>query len=282
MTRALPTITCMSVAALAPVVTTLVLLELAAGATWTVWLGDLTGDASRGFSGTTALILAGVLGVDLILLAVLPDPADLLHRPVDAGAYAGYVHWTVGLAGALLLWALFAWIGTDAARRVVGVVPALAAAVALGRAASAFGSPLLGGHAALAALIPATLLVGSTLAGMLLGHWYLIAPDLSFRPLRRAVGLIFVTAALEALSLVVALFGADPDGRSRVLGDASFWLLVVATGVGLTVAVNGLTLYFARIRANQPATAMLYILIISSLMGVVPGQLLYFSTRVPV
>jgi hypothetical protein len=50
----------------------------------------------------------------------------------------------------------------------------------------------------------------------------------------------------------------------------------------VTAGVNGLTLYYARIRANQPATAMLYILVVTVMMGVVPGHLLYFLTRVPV
>jgi hypothetical protein len=56
----------------------------------------------------------------------------------------------------------------------------------------------------------------------------------------------------------------------------------VLAGVVFTVAVNALTLYFARIRANQPATAMLYVLIITVLMGIVPAQLLFFLTRLPV
>lgn len=50
----------------------------------------------------------------------------------------------------------------------------------------------------------------------------------------------------------------------------------------MTAVVNGLTLYYARIRANQPATAMLYVLVITVMMGVVPGHLLYFITGVPV
>ena len=55
---------------------------------------------------------------------------------------------------------------------------------------------------------------GSTLAGMLLGHWYLIAPDLSFRPLRRAVYLIFAALGVQAAAVAVALLTAD--GAVRV------------------------------------------------------------------
>jgi hypothetical protein len=49
-----------------------------------------------------------------------------------------------------------------------------------------------------------------------------------------------------------------------------------------TTAVTLLTLHFARIRANQPATAMLYALIVSVAMGTIPGHLLFFLTGAPV
>jgi hypothetical protein len=57
---------------------------------------------------------------------------------------------------------------------------------------------------------------------------------------------------------------------------------VVGAGLVFTVAVGLLTRHFARIRANQPATAMLYVLIISVTMGVVPAHLLFFVTGAPV
>ena len=267
---------------LAPVVVVLVLLELAAGALTVTWLGDISGDAQRGFAGTTALICLAVLGADLGLMAILPDPSRLLHEPVDAGLYASMVHWSVALAVGMLLYALFCAVGTDIARRVVGGGAVLCGAVALVRMAQAFGSPLLGGYAGAVAFVPAALLAGSALAGMLLGHWYLIAPDLSFRPLRRAVWLILLAVGVDAAAIGLGLAVADSGSRRTVLTDPAFWLLAVGAGVVATGVVNGLTWYFARIRANQPATAMLYALIITALMGVVPGHLLYFITSVPV
>lgn len=272
----------MSLPSLAPIVVILVLLELSAGALAVTWAGDLAGDAQRGFAGTTAVILLAIMGVDLVLIAVIPDPSELLHRSVDAAGFSSMIHWSVAFTVGLALYALFCAVGTDPARRVVGGAALIAGGVALARAASVFGSPLFGGWGGAVALLPPALLAGSTLAGMLLGHWYLIAPDLSFRPLRHAVGVIFAAVAVQAVAVVGALLVAGGAERSQVLHDPAFWLLVVATGLVATAAINGLTFYFARIRANQPATAMLYVLIISALMGVVPGHLLYFITRVPV
>ena len=278
-------ISVMSLPALAPLVTVLVLAELAIGTVLAAFLSDLGGDVGRGFVGTTALICVAIMGVDLGLLLILPEPSRLLDSGVDAGRYASFVHWLIGFAGAALGYALFCAVGTDVARRVVGLVAVCCGSVAISMAALALGGPLGGGAGAAVAFVPALLLSGATLAGMLLGHWYLIAPDLTFRPLRRAVYAIFLALLVQAATIAGALIVAAPEARSTLLTGhyaVSFWLLVVMAGLLMTAAVNGLTLYFARIRANQPATAMLYVLIVTVLMGVVPGQLLYFLSRVPV
>jgi hypothetical protein len=275
----------MSLPGLAPIVGVLLLAEIAVGTLVATYAGDLVGDVHRGFLGTTAVICLAVMGADLVMLAFLPDPSELLHQPVDASLFASFVHWCIGFAGAAAAYALFCAVGTDAARRVVGAIAASCGWVALGFAAATFRSPLLGGFGGAVVVIPAALLVGSTVAGMLLGHWYLIAPDLSFRPLRQAVYLIFGTIGIQVGAILAGLLAADAATRTALLAGhygVSFWLLVVAAGVITTAAVNALTLYYARIRANQPATAMLYILIIAVLMGLVPGHLLYFLTRVPV
>ena len=275
----------MSLPGLAPIVVLVVLLEVPAGTVAVVFAGDLARDLGRGFVGTTAAICLAVLGLALLVAAVLPDPSELLHHRVDPAAYASLVHWTVGFAVALAAYVLFCVVGTDAARRVVGGATAALGTVAVIRAAGAFGGALGDGVGAAVAFLPAALLTGSVLAGMLLGHWYLIAPDLSFRPLRRAVGVVFVAVGVQAAVIAVAVATAGQAARGDLLGSRyglSFWLLVVLAGLVSTVAVNALTMYFARIRANQPATAMLYVLIITVLMGVVPGHLLYFLTRVPV
>jgi hypothetical protein len=277
--------TAMSLPGLAPVVGVLVLTELAIGTVLATFLGDLSGEVGRGFLGTTALICLAIMGIDLGLLAILPDPSELLHHPVDASRFSALVHWSVAFTAVLAAYALFCAVGTDAARRVIGVAAVIVAGVTLARAAAAFDSPVLGGFAGAVTFVPAALLAGSTLAAMLLGHWYLIAPDLSFRPLRRGVYLIFATTAVQLAAITLGLAVAGVAVRHDLLAGqygASFWLLVVGSGLVVTAGVNMLTLHYARTRANQPATAMLYILVISVLMGVVPGHLLYFLTQVPV
>ncbi|MBV8446057.1 MAG: hypothetical protein JOZ92_09090, partial [Candidatus Dormibacteraeota bacterium] len=180
-----------SLAALAPVATLLVLLEVAAGTVAAAYLVDWTGRVGRGFVGTTALICAAVMGVDILIGANVPSDTTLVHGALPAQPLSGLVHWCVWFAVSLLGFALFCWIGTDAARRVVGALTIAVGGAALGMAAAAFGPAVGGGSVAALAFVPAALVGGSALAGMLLGHWYLVAPSLSFRPLRQVIRLVF-------------------------------------------------------------------------------------------
>ncbi|MFI5060528.1 MAG: hypothetical protein ACHP7F_03705 [Actinomycetales bacterium] len=274
-----------SLPALAPIATVVVLLEVAAGTTVAAYAVDLVGKVGRGFVGTTSLICAGVMALDLLLEALLPSGTALLGAPLPPGAQASLSHWSIAFTVALLAYAFFCAVMTDVARRVVGVIAIGFGAMAIAKAAAAFGPALGGVGTAVVAFVPAALVSGSALAGMLLGHWYLVAPNLSFRPLRRAIDIVFIAVALQAAVIVLVILTSASTVRRELLwsGDAvPFWLLVVGSGIVFTTGVALLTRHFARIRANQPATAMLYVLIISVVMGVVPAHLLFFVTGAPI
>ena len=274
-----------SLPALAPIATVVVLLEVAAGTTVAAYAVDAVGKVGRGFVGTTSLICAGVMALDLLLEALLPSGTALLGAPLPSGAQASLFHWSIAFTVALLAYAFFCAVMTDVARRVVGVIAIGFGAMAIAKAAAAFGPSLGGVGTAVVAFVPAALVSGSALAGMLLGHWYLVAPNLSFRPLRRAIDVVFIAVALQAAVIVLVILTSASTVRRELLwsGDAvPFWLLVVGSGIVFTTGVALLTRHFARIRANQPATAMLYVLIISVVMGVVPAHLLFFVTGAPI
>ena len=274
-----------SLRTLAPIAGFLTLLELGVGTVVAAYAIDLIGRVGRGFVGSTAVICAMVTGAALVIGINLPTDITLLTGTIDAGALASLVHWGLGLIGALLIFAFMCAVGTDPARRVVGGATLAVGGVVLGKAAAAFGPALGGWFPALAVFVPAALLAGTALGGMMLGHWYLVAPSLSFRPLRLMVNLVFGAVAVQAVVLVVALSTASAATRDALLRSSDalpFWLLVVGAGLVFTTGVALLIRHFARIRANQPATAMLYVLIISVVMGVVPAHLLFFITGAPV
>jgi hypothetical protein len=268
---------------LAPLAGLLVLLELAVGTVAVSAALDQVGRVGRGFVGTTAAICALIMGVDLVLISAVSDLGALLHGTVDPGAVANLVHWCVAFAVLLVADVLFAVVGTEVSRRVVEVATIAVGVAAIVSAAVAIGPAVGGAGDALLVFLPAALVGGAALAGMLLGHWYLVTPSLSFRPLRLSIYAVFAAVAVDG---AVIAYGLASHGNSRerfISGDQAvlFWLLVVGAGVLFTAAVNAFTLYFARIRANQPATAMLYVLIISVVMGMVPTHLLFLLTGTP-
>ncbi len=273
-----------SLPTLAPIAGYLTLLELSVGTAAAAYVIDVVGKVGRGYVGSTAIICAGVAAIALWIGANVPTDVTLLHSPIQEGALSSLIHWSIGYIGALLVLAFFSWEGTEAARRVVGGATLLVGAVCIGKAAVAVGPAITGAPGALAVLAPATLVTGAALAGMLLGHYYLVAPSLSFRPLRQMVRLVIGAVAVEAMVVIGVLVAASPSARTQMLTTYAlpFWLLVIGAGMLFTVGVTLLTAHFARIRANQPATAMLYVLIISVLMGVVPAHLLFFVTGTPV
>ena len=266
---------------LAPLAGLLVLLELAVGTVTVSAALDQAGRVGRGFAGTTAAICVLLMGADLLLISGASDIGALLHRTVDPEATATFVHGAVAFTALLAADVLFAAVGTEIARRVVALATIAVGLATVVATAAAIG-PAVGGTAAAALeFVPAVLLGGGALAGMLLGHWYLVTPSLSFRPLRLSIYTVFAAVAIDSAAIAIALVTAAPATRARVLsGDQAplFWLLVVGAGVLFTAAVSALTLHFARIRANQPATAMLYVLIISVVMALVPAHLIFLLT----
>ncbi|MDQ6847575.1 MAG: hypothetical protein M3019_08355 [Candidatus Dormibacteraeota bacterium] len=273
-----------SLPALAPLAGLLVLLELAAGTVAVSTALDQLSRVGRGFAGTTAAICALIMGADLLLISASSDFGGLLHSRVDGAAVASFVHWAVAFTALLAADALFAAVGTEISRRVVAGATVAVGVVAVVTAGLAIGPALGGAGAATLSFLSAALLAGSALAGMLLGHWYLVTPSMSFRPLRLSIYTVFGAIAVECVVIATALLGAGGSRERLVSGDQAFlfWLLVIGSGVLFTAAVNAFTLYFARIRANQPATAMLYVLIISVVMGLVPAHLVYLVTRVAI
>ena len=278
--RAVPT----SLPDLAPLAGLLVLLELAVGTVAVSAALDQLGRVGRGFAGTTTAICALIMGIDLLVISGSSDIGALLHGPVDAATVANFVHWAIGFTVLLVVDALFAAVGTEMARRVVAGATVVVGLITIVTAALAIGPVLGGAGAATLSFLSAALLGGSALAGMLLGHWYLVTPSMSFRPLRLSIYTVFAAVAVECAVIAIALLGAGGNRERLISGDQAFlfWLLVIGSGVLFTTAVNAFTLYFARVRANQPATAMLYVLIITVVMGLVPAHLLYLVTGVAI
>ena len=128
-----------------------------------------------------------------------------------------------------------------------------------------------------AGVLSATLLLGATNVGMILGHWYLLMRRLSFEHLLR-----FAQIALGAVGLRIAvvfvtvssLHKFDPNRASAFIpslwslhGNLFFFLMRLLWGLALPLVLGILVLRCVQEKASQAATGMLYVMEVSVLFG---------------
>lgn len=119
----------------------------------------------------------------------------------------------------------------------------------------------------------AGLLLGATMAAMLLGHWYLNSPGMKLAPLRGLIALMLLAVIARA---IVAGAGACSVGDFSSLPGSNWWMLVLRWATGLvgaagTAVAAWLTL---RIPNTQSATGILYVGVIFVFLGELCSQLL--------
>jgi hypothetical protein len=126
----------------------------------------------------------------------------------------------------------------------------------------------------------AGLVLGVTMAAMLLGHWYLNAPGMKISPLVRLTAVMGAAVAARVLVSGLGLWGhlgtTSPDFIESLM-IALRWLSGVA-GTALLIAMTRSTL---RIPNTQAATGMLYVAVITTFLGELVGQLLSAKTVYP-
>jgi hypothetical protein len=124
------------------------------------------------------------------------------------------------------------------------------------------------------------LLLGTTMAAMLLGHWYLNAPGMKLRPLRT---LLAAMAAAGVLHAVVCGWGLSLEASARALSTQEWIFLALRwiglLGVGVLVWMAWQTL---AVPNTQSATGILYVAVIATFMGETMSLLLSTETIYPV
>jgi hypothetical protein len=147
--------------------------------------------------------------------------------------------------------------GLDLVAPLVGIPGLIAAGIAAGDPALLSVVRVLVGAAFL----------GSISDGMLLGHWYLVQPGLTRRPLLdmvRWTGIVWpfeVAALLWPVGMVSVLNGRIDDGYGGTLGW--FWVACAVTTIGLIVVTRAALRerYYSAVMA---ATGLLYLAILTA------------------
>jgi hypothetical protein len=240
----------------------------------------------RGYFQMNALVALGLLGLALAVV--------LLH-PFPGLASSGLA------AVALALAATFLYYGAVWRERwrlgrlplTLALVATLAALLAAGRAFVAPVTPLPHRPELLAAgLVTSALVLGWSLIAMLLGHWYLVAPRLTFQHLvlfcRVLVATVIVRLAAVAASLAFAaqvgeLVEPHPLRLLASLeGQGIFFWFRLLWGLAIPLLLAVMALHCARQRSNQSATGILYVLVVGTFIGEITGYYLMITTGVPV
>lgn len=235
------------------------------------------------------LVSSGFFRVQLWVLMGLDTFATLAlysgrQAFIDSGVSPGVVL-GLGIAGAVTSYfgAAF-WLYEKAAigrtaLGLVGLIALLAAALATPwqAATSAVGLSL-----AFLDLVSSGVLLGVTLAAMLLGHWYLNTPGMQLLPLRRLVKLMVAAIVVRTLLCAIGLWLTSTGPQPL---DTAFWIWLAfrwLSGLLGTLAMAWLAWETLRIPNTQSATGILYAGVILAFMGELVAALLNVGRLYPV
>ncbi|HEV2013151.1 MAG TPA: hypothetical protein VGR77_04610 [Candidatus Dormibacteraeota bacterium] len=264
-----------------PLTLFLVLAETAAGGIATVAYLRLAGGLTQGFLKFITVTYA-ILGV-LAFLVVLAAPPGSYHRllSINQPAANALVFLQGILVVALIAHTVVIWRGKDSSTMSWALTLSASVLLLAGIAATFWplaGSLLDGAAIALAVVLSAAVL-GAATTGMLLGHWYLVTPALTNRPLLRAIGVLLVGLVLQALIFPLTLRGLAHGSGSLFHPLSLSPALSVLWALGaviLPLVAAGLALPTCRLRSFMSTTGLLYLAMIAILPGQLLGQLLFF------
>jgi len=261
----------------------LFLVATAAGSLSTLyWIPEP--DLGRGYFQMNALVVLGLLALALAVVLLHPIPGL-------GGAAAGAL--AVALAASFLYYAAV-WRERWRLGRLPLTLALAASAAALlltGRAPRAavdlpHRMPLVD-----AALAASALLLGWSLITMLLGHWYLVAPRLTFRHLVVFCRVLVAVVVLRLLALGATLAAAGSvDARvdphplrllTSLSGEGIFFWFRLLWGLAVPLVLAAMALHCARQRSNQSATGILYVVVVGTFIGEITGYYLLATTGLP-
>jgi hypothetical protein len=251
-----------------PLVLFVVLFELAIGGTLAMLLLERATDTPLGFLRTAAVVDLAAAALAALIVPALPADAET----------AGRLAYAVAAFAAVTVVATFTpW---RAVRQVVEAVGALIGLALLIAASTARrGDPTPYDVLALAALPVGALALGGVDAAMLLGHWYLVTPKLSPRPLQTAALLFVVALVLQAVLLILGY----TRGFVATAWDANAVATVLRVFVGIAAPLPIAFAAWWTARMNtQSSTGLLYVALAMVLAGEIMARMLFYVAGVPI
>lgn len=117
--------------------------------------------------------------------------------------------------------------------------------------------------------LTAALVLGTSLVTMILGHWYLVKENLSFDILERSVLIFLGILGLKAILSMAFVVTHLQEVMPPRVDDVTAMLVIVRLLAGLAVNfVLGIMVYrCAKMRSNQSATGIMYVVTFFALIG---------------
>jgi len=244
----------------------------------------------RGFYKSSGGVYLGAGLLTAAGLALLAYRGDQPGGPRAATLWMAAALW---LVFAVVLGVYLVSLWTDAGRlRARSYTGALAAGLAalianvLLLMPAGFGA-VAGATYALTALVSA-LMLGLVSGAMMFGHWYLIDPNLPVEYLKSFVRLlrIVLVADLGVLIASIGLLGVAGGAGAlavRTLFDSDSLLLAARLLLGplATLGLAWMTWKTLEVPQTMAATGLLYIAVMSALVGEMLGRFILFRTSVP-
>ncbi len=132
-------------------------------------------------------------------------------------------------------------------------------------------------------ILSSAMLLGITHYAMLLGHYYLVVPKLTERPLLVCLKIFWFWLVLKMLASGWATFEAyDYLSEASILGDGYLfnWLVISMRwlwGYGALAVLSWFAWRLCRMRSIQSATGVLYIMVFFVFIGELLSAYLYFK-----
>ena len=242
-----------------------------------MWCLMPRGKVTAGFFRIQMLIVMGLGSLALLTMGQLFSSAR--DRISDQVLLTARVSIGVGLAAAYvgsILWFLNQRKGGTICMAIVMASSFLALICSRG-GLSAFNSSANVFH--LASRFATACVLGGSVTGMLLGHWYLTAPTMSIDPLKSLTVYYGAAVLLRLIVSATAWFFAAQLLRSEV--QWTWFLLRWLAGIAGPLIITAMTIRILQYRNTQAATGVLFAGVILTFIGEMSAALLYSDLHHP-
>jgi hypothetical protein len=266
-----------------------VLLQTAVGGAIVLWAAGVYGKVRRGFFLLTGVTLAFcAYGAWAVTRSAVRSATQLAEAAPEAiGPTTELVTGPPGerllvslavFAGLMVLWQVLLLVRDNAIARTVGLAAAASGVVSL----VLFGLARVDAGFAVAELALGALFLGSTLYGLLLGHWYLVERRLGNEHMIRSSYIYIAGVAAAAGAVALSARNPAPDittVSSPLLAIEGFSLLLGAGLVFICAIIAGFVWKLAQEggRSIQAATGMFYLAVIMAFSAELAAKFRFFA-----